>query len=96
MTQITMSRCQATFSSQIKEPIVVFEEIGNPFIEDSHYTFLIDSKDTMSEEVIKTAMKVTSLGQQQHSYFIEERFVKREKPVSDPLLRNRLALFSNK
>ncbi|GFN94458.1 reverse transcriptase [Plakobranchus ocellatus] len=55
-----------------------------------------DPEDIMSEEVVKIVRENTSLGQQQYTKFIEERFVKRENPMTNPLLWNKLALFSNK
>ncbi|GFO14804.1 hypothetical protein PoB_004130900 [Plakobranchus ocellatus] len=57
--------------------------MGNPLIEDSLYLFSIDFQDIMSEEVVKTVRAIKSLGQQQHSNFIEELFVKREKPMTN-------------
>ncbi|GFN82459.1 hypothetical protein PoB_000896500 [Plakobranchus ocellatus] len=47
----------------------------------------------MSKEVVKAIRKITSLGQQQHNNFIEEHFVKPEKPVTNPLPQNRIAVF---
>ncbi|GFO26773.1 hypothetical protein PoB_005327800 [Plakobranchus ocellatus] len=47
----------------------------------------------MNEEVVNTVMENTSLRQQQHSNFIEEHFMKPERPVKNPRRQNRLVLF---
>ena len=86
---------QVTFSTQVNELVVTMEEMGNPFIEDSHYLFALDTKDIMSEDIVSTVQGIVNLGQQQYNDFIEERFLKGEKPISNPIKRNKLALFSN-
>ena len=86
---------QVTFSAQVNELVVAMEEMGNPFIEDSCYLFALDTKDIMSEDAVSTVQGIVNLGQQQYNDFIEERFLKGEKSISEPIKRNKLALFSN-
>ena len=71
------------------------EEMGNPFIEDSCYLFALDTKDIMREDAVNTVQGIVNLGQQQYNNFIDERFLKGEKSISEPIKRNKLALFSN-
>ena len=86
---------QVKFSTQVNELIMAMEEMGNPFIEDTDHLFALDTKDIMSEDVIDTVRGIVQLGQEQYNKFIEERFLKAEKPVSETIPRNKLALFSN-
>ena len=86
---------QVTFSTQVNELVVAMEEMGSPFIEDSCYLFALDTKDIMSKDVVNTVQGIVNLGQQQYNDFIDKRFLKGEKSISEPIKRNKLALFSN-
>lgn len=86
---------QVQFSTQVRELVNTMEDMGNPFIEDSGHLFAIDTKDIMSEDVVTTVRTIAGLGQEQYNNFINERFLKGEKPISEPIRRNKFALFSN-
>jgi hypothetical protein len=86
---------QMTFSNQVNELVIAMTEIGNLFIGDSCCLFALDTKDTMGAEVVSTVKGIINLGQQQYNDFINERFLRGEKSISESIKRNKLALFSN-
>ena len=67
--------------------------MGNPFLEESNDLLVIDTKYIM-ESVAGTVRKVETIGQEQYSKFVDERLSKWVTPVSDPLPKNKLPLFS--
>ena len=86
---------QKAFKSQVQALVTSFEELGNPFQEDSGFLIALDSKNIMPQPVIDTVYKVKEIGQDQFKTFVEERIVTQSKPVSEPIKRNNLARFSS-
>ena len=72
-----------------------FEEVGNPFEEDSKDLFALDSKVIAENAVIQTVKNVITIGQEQYNTFVEERFDKRTKEVTSVISKNKLPLFKN-
>lgn len=87
---------QSTFAVQVNSVVCTFEEMGNPFAEDSKYLFAVDTKDIMSNEVVNSVYMAYTLGVKQYNQFIDERFVKQSQPISAPIQRNKLPLLSSK
>jgi hypothetical protein len=48
----------------------------------------------MGTSLVETVNTIVKLGQEQYETFIKERFVERSKPISDPITKNKLSLFS--
>ena len=71
-----------------------FEELGNPFTEESENLMAIHTKDIMDDSVVATAKNVQKIGEEQFCLFVKERFIDRSKPVTDPLKNNNLPTFS--
>ena len=44
--------------------------------------------------VINTVREIEKLGQEQHDSYVHERLVNQTKPITDPIKRNNLLLFS--
>ena len=85
---------QKTFMKEVRALTESFVALGNPFAEDSGYLIALDTKDIMPQEVVQTINSVLDIGQQQYDSFVEERFVTRSKPVSEPIRKNKLPCFS--
>ena len=91
----TMS-VQTNFAQEVKSLVDVFEEMGNPFKEDSGDLLTVDTKIIMDSNIHRTVENVFKLGKQQYEQFIKEKFVDRTKPITDPIKKNKLKLFSTK
>ena len=73
---------------------VALQDKGNPFLEESNDLLDLYTKYIM-ESVAGTVRKVETIGQEQYSKFVDERLSKCVTPVSDPLPKNKLPLFSH-
>ena len=72
----------------------VIEEMGNPIAENSKDLLVLDSRDLVDPAVIDTLRQIKSLGQEQYDTYVNERLVNQTKPITDPIKRNNLPLFS--
>ena len=91
----TMS-VQTNFAQEVKSLVDAFEEMGNPFKEDSGDLLTVDTKIIMDSNIHRTVENVFKLGKQQYEQFIKEKFVDRTKPITDPIKKNKLKLFPTK
>lgn len=85
---------QLEFARDVKSLSGVKREMGNPFRDDSNDLLVLDSKDLADPVVINTLYQIDKLGQEQHNTYVNERLVNQAKPITDPIRRNYLPLFS--
>ena len=53
--------------------VTVIDDMGNPFLEESHDLLVLDTKTIMDASEVKTVRKIKSLGLEQCKKFVEER-----------------------
>lgn len=85
---------QVAFARDVKALTRVIGEMGNPFCEDSKDLLVLDSRDVADPAVINTLHQIEKLGQEQYDTYVNERLVHQIKPITDPIKRNNLPLFS--
>lgn len=85
---------QKTFKAELKALVTSFEELGNPFKEDTSDLIALDIKNVMPTEVIETVKHIRDNGCIQYNTFVEERFLAQEKTITYPIKRNQFVLFS--
>lgn len=85
---------QNTFLKNVKSLVNAVEELGNPFKEDSGDLLSLDTKDIMPKEVVESVKNIQKVGQDQYKAFVTEKMIQRTKPITDPIKRNKLPLFS--
>ena len=85
---------QKEFERIVRSLVSNIEEMGNPFTEDSSDLLTSDSRDIADAAVIDTVRQIEKLGEEQHDAYVKERFVSQTKPISDPMKKNNLPLFS--
>ena len=85
---------QMTFGRDITSLTDVIEDMGNPFAENSKDLLVLDSRDLADPAVIDTLRRIKSLGQEQYDTYVNECLVNQTKPITDPIKRNNLPLFS--
>ena len=78
---------RSTFLKDVVNTVSCFEELGNPFTEESKNLMAIHTKDIMNDSVVATVKNA-------HCLFVKKRFIDRSKPVTDPLKKNNLPTFS--
>ena len=69
------------------------EEARNLFEDDGGCLFALDSKVTVDVAAMTAVSSVITSGIQQYNNFVEERFLKRTKPIKKPLRKNKLHVF---
>ena len=71
------------------------EDMGNTFLEDNGDMLTLDTKVVMNKYAIRTVNAVEEIGQRQFSEYVEDRLnIASNKPLSDIVSKNKLALFS--
>lgn len=85
---------QTSLAKEVRSLVSTFEEYGNPFQEDSGELVVLDTKDVIPSDVVKSVREVLSIGRRQCDNFIETRFVQRTTPITEPITTNKLTLFS--
>ena len=74
--------------------LATFEDMGNPFLEDSGDMPIVDTKVVTNKDAIRTVHAAEDIGQRQFSAFVEDRIKSASnKPLSDIVSKNKLALF---
>ena len=53
---------------------------------------VLDTRDIIDSSVRETVLQIEVLGEDQYAKFIEERLVKCEKHLTEPITKNKLAL----
>ena len=85
---------QNAFLKNVKSLVSSMEDLGNPFKEDSGDLLALDTKDIMPSEVVESVKNIKKIGQSQYKAFVTERMVERTRPITHPIKRNKLPLFS--
>ncbi len=85
---------QTAFMTNVRSFVSTVEEMGNPFLEDSKELLSLDTRDIMSASVIECLKSLEKTGKSQCKKYVEERLVLCTKPITDPLPRNKLFLFT--
>lgn len=85
---------QCAFSKDVHSTVSSFEELGNPFMEESQNLMAIHTRDIMDDAVIDTVGNAKKIGEEQFNLFVKERLIDRSKPITDPIKKNNLPTFS--
>ena len=85
---------QVSFANEVRALVQVIKDLGNPFLEDSGDILVLDTKGILDQAVAKTFREIEKLGQDQYDSFVTQRLIERTTPLSDPIPKNRLILFS--
>ena len=90
-----LASTQHTFAKDVLSLLATCEDMGNPFPEDNGDTLTPDTKVVMNKDAIRTVNAVEEIGQRQFSECVEDRLnIASNKPLSDIVSKNELALFS--
>ena len=85
---------QKAFERGVRSLVSTIEEMGNLFTEDSSDLLTLDSRDIADAAVIDTVPQIEKLGEEQYDAYLKEQLVSQTKPISDPIKKNNLPLFS--
>ncbi|KAK3736761.1 hypothetical protein QZH41_008001 [Actinostola sp. cb2023] len=85
---------QTKFIKDVKSVCEVFDNMGNPFTDDSSDLLNLDTKDIMNSDVVTTVRTIEAIGKKKCQDFVENRLEKKTKPLFDTIEKNKLPLFS--
>ncbi len=85
---------QVIFAQHVKNLDEVIEEMGNPFMEKSKDLLKLDTRDIIDPAVVSSVCQAEEIGQQQYQRFVTDRLLERSTPITEPIKRNKLLLFS--
>ena len=74
--------------------VEVIEEMGNPFVEESKDLLRLDTRDIIDPAVADYLGQVEEIGQKQYEVFMTNRLIEQSVPLSEPIKKNKLLMFS--
>lgn len=63
---------QSTFLKDVVNTVSCFEELGNPFTEESENLMAIHTKDIMDDSVVATVKNARKIGEEQFCLFVKK------------------------
>ena len=66
---------QKRFSKHVNDLVKIFEDFGNPFLEQSNELLTIDTKDVMDSKVVTSIYTAKELGAKQYKVYISGGFL---------------------
>ena len=85
---------QMRFMKQVESLCETIEEMGNPFEEISEDLLVLDTHDIADKGIAESVRTIESLGKELFDSFVSDRLEKCIVPLSAPIRKNKLALFS--
>lgn len=85
---------QVLFAKQVQSMVEVVEEMGNPFLEETKDLLKLDTRDIIDPAVVSSVCSAEDKGLEQYQTFVAERLQEQLKPISEPIKKNKLLLFS--
>ena len=86
---------QKSFDIDVRSLVSAFEELGNPFLEETTDILVLDTKEIASSSFAHSVQNVQKVGKEALESFVQERLIERKKPLTDVLCRKKLPLFSS-
>lgn len=84
---------QAQFARHVRAMVDTFEELGNPFIEDSKDLIVLDTKEVIGDNAVDSLRTVETIGQSQYEKYVDERLKQRSTPISNIISKNNVSPF---
>ena len=85
---------QKTFKEEVMSLVQVFNELGNPFLDDSDELMVLDTRNVLDESVVKTVRTIYNVGKDQYNEYHKEVITNCTRSIHDPIKKNAFPLFS--
>lgn len=83
------------FQDDVLHVVQAFEDLGNPFMEESTDLLDLDQSLIMPKEVLDSVKNVRGVGLAKYRQFLDERIFHQKEPFGAPMKQTRLPLFKN-
>ncbi len=70
------------------------EELGNPFLEEGKELLRLDTRDNLDAAVASSICQAEKIGKEKYEAFVTSRLIEGSTPLSEPVKKNKLLLFS--
>lgn len=81
------------FQTAVLALVDAFEDLGNPFMEDSGDLLDLDESVIMPQDVVDNVRKVKDIGSKRYQEFVDKRIRSQEEAFTAPVTHTRLKLF---
>lgn len=85
---------QLSFFKDVKSLVIMIEDSGNPFLEESEVLIVLDTKEIAVAAAVTILRQIEAVGKEQCNQFITERLLNRIKSLYDLIKRNKVSLFT--
>ena len=85
---------QMAFAQDVKTLAETIEDMGNPFSEKGSDLLVLDTRDLADPVVNESLNHIEKLVRDQYYSYVSEHLVSQSKPITDPIPKNNLPLFS--
>ena len=86
---------QASFSKGVKDLVSVFEDLGNPFTDDSGQLVVLDTKEIADQEAVNRMQGIKAIGDEESKRFMEECLIKATTSLYNPIKKKTAHFLSN-
>ena len=90
-----MTNIHYILQADILALVDAFEDLGNPFMEDSGDLLDLDESIVMPPDVVDNVRKVKEVGTKRYEAFLDKRVRSQEEAFTTPIPQNRLKLFKS-
>ena len=84
---------QSNFKIKVLSLVETFEDMGNPFLDQSEDLSTLDAGIIMDKSAVDTVFTIEALGREQFNSYYKSVLVDRTRSIHDPIRRNNLLLF---
>ena len=84
---------QQRFSKHVLSLLNVFDEAGNPFLDESPDLITLDTKNISDTKAIETLNNVERIGKEQYHKFVEDNLKTKKKSIFDTISTNKFSIF---
>ena len=81
------------FQSDVLALVEAFEQLGNPFKEESGELLDLDQSIVMPTDVVENVRKVKDIGLKKYQAFVDKRICSQEETFTTPIPHTKLKLF---
>ena len=85
---------QKWFSKNVNDLVSVFQEAGNPFLEESKDLIALDSKNIPNQNAVDNIRKVAESGAKQLNEFFEDRLKEKKISIYEIIKKNKFVIFT--
>ena len=85
---------QKRFLRDMKYLISPIYDMGNPFCENSSDLLVFDTRYVADKTVAHGIHTIENIGHKQYDAYVRERLIDQVRPISDPIKRNNIPLFT--